>query len=95
MPGEGFQFFHMWHICFLRAGDYPRDKTFPKAQLLAISPSSQSLVDFALAVVFLLVSFELLPPGFFFLCIATRYFAEIGQDLQRERSVRALSFPRG
>ncbi len=83
----------MWHKRFLTAGCYPRKETFLKARLLAISPSSQSLVDFALAVVFFLVPTELLPPGFFFLCIATGYFAEVGQDLQQERSVRALGSP--
>ena len=92
MPSKRFQLFDMWHMHFLMAGYHPREKTFGKAQSLAISPSSQSLVDFALAVVLFLVSIELLPPGFFFLCIATRNFAEVGQDLQRQRSVRALSF---
>ena len=64
------------------AGHYPREETLLEAQLLAIRPSSQPHVDFALAVVFLLVAIELLLPGFLFLCIAARYFAEVGQDLQ-------------
>lgn len=64
------------------AGRYPRKETLLEAQLLAISPSSQSHVDFALAVIFLLVAIELLLPGFLFLCIASRHFAEVGQDLQ-------------
>ena len=64
------------------AGHYPRRETLPEAQLLAISPSSQPHVDFALALVFLVIAIDLLLPGFFFLHIATRYFAEVGQDLQ-------------
>ena len=63
------------------ARHYPRRQTLPEAQLLAISPSSQPHVDFALTMVFLVVAIELLLPGFLFLCIATRHFAEVGQDL--------------
>ena len=64
------------------AGHYPRRETLLEAQLFANSPSSQPHVDFALAVVFLVVAIELLLPGFLFFYIATRYFAEVGQDLQ-------------
>ena len=60
------------------AGHYPRREALPEAQLLAIRPSSQPHVDFALAVVFLVVAIELLLPGFLFLRIATRYFAKVG-----------------
>ena len=64
------------------AGHYPGRETLSEAHLLAISPSSQPHVNFALALVFLVIAIDQLLPGLFFLHITTRYFAEVGQDLQ-------------
>ena len=88
MASQRLQLFDVWQRRLAIAGHYPRQETFFNSLFLCIRPSFQSVIDFALTIVLLVIPIEFLPPGFFLLYISGSYFAEVGQDLECDGSAR-------